>query len=106
MEVNLRDSTEEKSNSKVMKEMIKREHPYALYFFLLSVVILALSCWVIWFDAIKLRPWISYQKEYYLLKREQLESRFKNVLDKFQSVVKLWNGLILGKHQKKYPIIA
>lgn len=57
-----------------------RKQPYALYFFLLSALIIAASFWVMWFEFIKLRPWRSYQKQYYQLKHLQLEREYDELL--------------------------
>ena len=63
----------------------KREQPYALYFFILSLLIIALSFWVIWFETIELRPWKSYQAQYFELKGHQLQSEYDMALREFQS---------------------
>jgi mono/diheme cytochrome c family protein len=63
-----------------MTENTKKEPPYAFYFFLLSVVIIALSVWVIWFESVKLRPWKSYQAQYQELRHQKIKKEYEKVL--------------------------
>lgn len=68
-----------------MIEKIKKEPPYALYFFLLAVVIIALSAWALWVETVKLRPWKAYQKQYIELKSQKLKSEYEKARYEFQS---------------------
>lgn len=68
-----------------MTENIKREPPYSLYFFLLTVVIIGVSIWVLWFESVKLRPWKAYQNQYIELKKQKLKSEYDKALSDFQS---------------------
>lgn len=70
---------------RVMVERAGREQPYTLYFFILSMIIIALSIWVIWFETVQLRPWKAYQKQYYQLKQEQLEKEYDKALAEYRS---------------------
>lgn len=52
--------------------------PYKVYLFVsLSLILLALSAWVIWNDEFGLRPWKKYQAEYKSLKQNQLEKEYR-----------------------------
>ncbi len=68
-----------------MVERAGRKQPYTLYFFILSMIIIALSIWVIWFETVQLRPWKGYQKQYYQLKQEQLERDYDKALAEYRS---------------------
>lgn len=68
-----------------MTEETKREQPYALYFFLLSFLIIVLSLWVLWFEGVSLRPWKKYQAQYNELKRTMLEDKYQAALKRFNS---------------------
>ena len=58
-------ANENKSNSSL----------YIFVFF--SVVLLALSLWVVWDDEFGLRPWKKYQEEYKTLKHDKLEKDYR-----------------------------
>lgn len=68
-----------------MEEQNKREQPFAFYFFLLSILIIVLFFWVFWFETVQLRPWKSYQKQYWQMKREQLEDNYNRIAEEFQN---------------------
>ena len=59
---------------------------YRAYIFaFLSVILLALSAWVIWNDEFGIRPWKGYQKEFKSLKHDQLEKEYQKALRDFQT---------------------
>lgn len=55
---------------------------YLFVFF--SVVLLALSVWVVWDDEFGLRPWKKYQQEYKTLKHDRLEKEYRKAISEFQ----------------------
>ncbi len=55
---------------------------YIFVFF--SVVLLALSLWVVWDDEFGLRPWKKYQQEFKTLKHDKLESEYRKAVVDFQ----------------------
>jgi cbb3-type cytochrome oxidase cytochrome c subunit len=58
---------------------------YRVYLFVFfGVTLLALTSWVIWNDEFGLRPWKKYQKEYKVLKKEQLEKDYQQAVREFQ----------------------
>lgn len=75
-----------------MTDKIKNKPSYSLLFFLLSILIVGVSIWVLWFESVQLRPWKAYQKQYIELKRQKLESEYDKALNDFQS----------SENQKKY----
>jgi len=68
-----------------MDGKIKKRPHYPLYFLLLTVVIIALSAWALWVEAVKLRPWKAYQKQYIELKRQDIKIEYEKVRHEFQS---------------------
>ena len=55
---------------------------YIFVFF--SVVLLALSVWVVWDDEFGLRPWKKYQEEYKTLKHDKLEKDYRLAVVEFE----------------------
>ena len=55
---------------------------YLFAFF--SVLLLALSVWVVWDDEFGLRPWKKYQEDYKTLKQDKLESEYKKAVVDFE----------------------
>jgi cbb3-type cytochrome oxidase cytochrome c subunit len=55
---------------------------YLFVFF--SVLLLALSLWVVWDDEFGLRPWKKYQEQFKTLKHDQLEKDYKKAVAEFQ----------------------
>jgi len=66
-----------------MTDKNKFNQPYSLYFFILSMLIVGLSFWVIWHETVKLRPWKMYQVQYNELKREQLLENYEKAVIEF-----------------------
>ncbi len=66
-----------------MTEEIKKGPPYALYFLLLTVVLIVLFVWALWVETVKIRPWKAYQKHYIELKSQKLESDYEKALNEF-----------------------
>ncbi|NTU94118.1 MAG: c-type cytochrome [Chlorobiaceae bacterium] len=56
----------------------------AYIFAALSIILLALSAWVIWDDEFGLRPWKHYQKEYKSLKHDKLEKEYQAAMQEFR----------------------
>lgn len=78
----------------IMTDKLNRKPPYSLYFFLLSMIIVGVSIWVLWFEYVELRPWKAYQKQYLELKKQKLKNDYELALAEFQSPV------IIEKYQK------
>ncbi|MCW8795994.1 MAG: c-type cytochrome [Chlorobium sp.] len=65
---------------------MKDRSSYTPFFFaFLSLLLLALTVWVIWKDEIQLRPWKEYQQEYKELKASKLQSEYDEAVTLFQS---------------------
>ncbi|NTV06782.1 MAG: c-type cytochrome, partial [Chlorobiaceae bacterium] len=63
----------------------KNNSSYRVYIFVFfSLLLLALSFWVIWDDEFGLRPWKKYQGEYKALKHEQLDREYRKAVVEFQ----------------------
>ena len=63
----------------------KNNSSYRVYLFVFfSVLLLALSAWVVWDDEFGLRPWKKYQQEYKSLKHDKLEKDYKRAVVEFQ----------------------
>lgn len=77
-----------------MTENINRKPSYSLYFLLLSIIIVGVSIWVLWFEFVELRPWKAYQNQYIELKKQELKNNYELALVELQSPV------IQEKHQK------
>ena len=55
---------------------------YLFVFF--SVLLLALSVWVVWDDEFGLRPWKKYQEDYKTLKHDKLERDYRKAVVEFE----------------------
>jgi cbb3-type cytochrome oxidase cytochrome c subunit len=63
----------------------KNNSSYRVYIFVFfSVLLLALSFWVIWDDEFGLRPWKKYQGDYKAMKHDQLEKEYRKAVVEFQ----------------------
>lgn len=58
----------------------EEDKSYAQWFALTALLLLLFSGWAIWREAIGLRPWKEYQKEYYKLERARLLSNLKQLV--------------------------
>lgn len=63
----------------------KNKQPYSLYFFLLSMLIICLSFWVIWHESVKLRPWKMYQNQYNELKKLKIQEKYEKAMIEFNN---------------------
>ena len=63
----------------------KNNSSYRVYLFVFfSVLLLALSLWVVWDDEFGLRPWKKYQEEFKTMKHDQLEKDYRKAVVEFQ----------------------
>jgi len=63
----------------------KNNSSWRVYLFVFfSVVLIALSLWVVWDDEFGLRPWKKYQEEFKILKHDQLEKDYRKAVVEFQ----------------------
>jgi cbb3-type cytochrome oxidase cytochrome c subunit len=63
----------------------KNNSNYRAYLFVFfSVVLLALTLWIVWDDEFGLRPWKKYQQEFKTLKHAQLEKEYNKAVSDFK----------------------
>lgn len=59
------------------QEKKEEEKSFALHFLILSLLLIFFSVWVFWKEVATLRPWKTYQKEYYALKHKMTEEELE-----------------------------
>ncbi len=66
----------------------EEEKTYAHYFLGVTILLIIIGVWGIWRETVGLRPWKTYQKQYYDIKRTALEGELQEVaaeLDKAET---------------------
>lgn len=57
----------------------EEEKSYAGWFALSALLLVLLSAWVVWWEAVSLRPWKRYQREYYRLEQTSLREELQQL---------------------------
>lgn len=62
----------------------EEDKSFALHFFILTLLLIFFSVWVLWEEVAALRPWKTYQKGYYALKYKRTEEELQKAREEFR----------------------
>ncbi len=66
------------------QEKKEEEKSFALHFFILTLLLIVFSVWILWEEGVILRPWKAHQKKYYALKYKMTEEELQKAREEFK----------------------